>query len=116
MTESKLIIDGQEFTAETEDEESLLRLYMRAIQLSRQKRQDYGTATWKGLGAKGEFPYIYHKTLRLKQLLWEGNAANFESTEDNLIDLLNYVCYTLILIKEEHEASDRSAHTAPDKN
>lgn len=93
--------DAQEFIAETEEEEDLLRLYMKAIQLSRQKRKDYGPGTWKGLGAKGEYVYIYHKALRLKRLLWEGKSPTFESVHDNLLDLFNYVCYTLILIEEE---------------
>lgn len=97
---------GQEVQAEDSDEREILRLYAEAILLRRRKGQDYGKDTWRGLGLRGEFPYVWHKVKRLKTLIWDTrNPPNFESIRDNLLDVHNYVSHMLILLQEERGAT-----------
>lgn len=87
---------------ENEDEAKILACFMEAFLLRRRKGKDYGDS-WKGLGYKGEFPFIYGKVERLKKILWEDNLPANESARDSLVDLLNHIVHTLVLVDEERK-------------
>lgn len=96
-------MDPITFTPQDADEQKILELFKKAFELRRKKGNDYGLRTWAQLGSKGEFPYMYHKMLRLESTLWKSVTPNFESTEDSLLDIINYAFHTLILLGEEEK-------------
>ena len=67
------------------------------------KGHDYGNA-WIELGLKGIFCQINSKYFRLKSLIWLNKKPQVnESTEDTLVDMINYCTLALILIKIAEE-------------
>jgi hypothetical protein len=70
------------------------------------KNKDYGGASFD-LGMKGNFVHIHDKAKRLRTLVWEGQASNFESVRDTLLDLMGYCVIGLHILEqeqtEEHE-------------
>ncbi|MEM4460760.1 MAG: nucleotide modification associated domain-containing protein [Nanopusillaceae archaeon] len=66
-----------------------LKIVKKAYSLYKAKQKDYGNS-WYSLGGKGVFVYVYNKVERLKNLYWGDKEPNFESVEDNMLDLIVY--------------------------
>ena len=68
----------------------------------RKDKSDYGDI--KSYFPFGKYSYIHEinkKAKRLVNLTQTGYAPNFESIEDNLVDLINYASYYWEHLKEE---------------
>ena len=79
---------------------AMSKLFREILAQQKKKEKDYAQS-WRLLGSKGTFAPLFFKANRLKALLWDNQTPNFESARDNLIDLITYGLYTLILLDEE---------------
>jgi hypothetical protein len=86
------------------DIDSVSDLYAQKIaiakQLMRDKNHDYGEA-WRDMSQESFVDLILVKLLRIKQILAnEGKTIISEGIDANLLDIINYSLFALILIHE----------------
>lgn len=68
--------------------------FIAAATIRHLKKNDYGSiADYFPFGDKSYVHEIHKKTKRIVNLTKEGTEPNWESIEDNLLDLINYASY-----------------------
>ena len=82
------------------NEENFKEMSNKCDALCIKKNKDYGDSNIIDLGAKGLFPRIYDKTMRLKTLLWEEELLHIksETIRDTALDLRNYAQILLAIL------------------
>lgn len=88
-------------------EEEYYEIMAPIIALSARKSADYNSET----SLEAYFPFgnvsyvqmIHTKAQRLLNLTRKSSAANYESVEDTLVDLINYSVYYLKYLKEQND-------------
>jgi hypothetical protein len=76
-----------------------------ARQIMQDKNHDYGEA-WRAMSQESFTDLILVKLLRIRQILAnEGRTLASEGIDSNLIDIINYALFGLILIREGHHSS-----------
>lgn len=83
----------KQFTAEVE------QIMAEAAELLIKKQHDYGPGNIARFGLKGVTVRMNDKIERLINLTWDNLEPKNESVHDTLIDLLNYACIGIILLR-----------------
>ncbi len=95
LTHSSFLITGGNYVCEkTENDIKISSAFYAAAKIRNSKRNDYGSiADYFPFGDKSYVHEIHKKTKRIVNLTHEGSEPNWESIEDNLLDLINYASY-----------------------
>lgn len=98
----QLEIEGDEWDLSVEKvSEVYNRVIGRAMQLMKEKNNDYGEA-WRDMDLRSLTDLILAKVLRIKQIIQnDGKTVISEGIDSNLYDILNYGVFALILIGEQ---------------
>lgn len=85
------------------NEKCFRKLSARCDELCIKKNRDYGDSNIADLGAKGLFPRIYDKVMRLRTLLWNEKSPDIseETLKDTAMDLRNYAQLLLMLLEKD---------------
>jgi hypothetical protein len=86
----------------TENDIKVSSAFYAAAKIRLSKKNDYGSiADYFPFGSRSYVHEIHKKTKRLVNLVETGADPNYESIEDNLLDLINYASYYYEFLKEE---------------
>lgn len=74
------------------------------LELFARKNRDYGSGSAYELGVRGQYSDIHRKMLKLKRAMWEGEALDFEDTDEIIKDLISHLFLTLHMFGLQREA------------
>ena len=97
----KTILDNQQVGLNTKP----IKAFYEAEKIQKQKGMDYNNAIKRSdyfpFGLKSYTQMLWMKVLRMKSIADSGKTPNFESMQDNLLDLINYASFMFDYLEEK---------------
>jgi len=102
-TSAYILRDALGDNNQSEVNKAYLEILADAWVLYLEKQKDYGDYTWRSLGARGVFCYLWQRILRFKNLIWDNEVKlpRFDSFMEATLDLVNYSVFLAILTKKK---------------